>query len=524
MGSTGSTGAGQVQGNSHVGISNVGPIASGDLALRSLNVFVGKGNTGKSMLATLIYALHNFFKHSGEFGAHTSLINSESIGNLSESEIRALVSDVEKSLNDAQREASSSGGRKFRVDLPRKLIRLATAIFDEQSSLFSREIERCFSVKLRELVRYRSRTPSEIRVSSQAGDERFGFNYDVKQGKLACICPTEFSITIDQQRFLHLKRDTRKLYELMSSKPDKLTYLFDFIDLISGFTEQLTERLLGSLRDDVHYLPADRAGMMHAHTVVAVSLVKAASMVGLRPDFERPILTGVVADFLEELILPDRSGMFTNGPRSFRSPTRGIETIASDIEKVLLEGSIRVDRGGFTDYPRIEYIPNGWKKSLPLKNASATVSELAPVVMFLRECVAKTDLLIVEEPEAHLHPALQVALTRILAMLVKSDVRVLLTTHSEWILDELSNIVIRSRLKIVRHEERPDRLRYVSLKPSEVGVWLFEHSNGSRKSSGSHVAEIKPDEETGLYPSGFDDVAIALHNEWAETFNLQDAK
>ena len=42
-------------------VSNFGPIAEGRIELRPFTVFVGPSNTGKSYLATLIYALHRFF-------------------------------------------------------------------------------------------------------------------------------------------------------------------------------------------------------------------------------------------------------------------------------------------------------------------------------------------------------------------------------------------------------------------------------------------------------------------------------
>ena len=38
-------------------VSNIGPIAEASVELRPLSVFVGPSNTGKSYLATLIYAL-----------------------------------------------------------------------------------------------------------------------------------------------------------------------------------------------------------------------------------------------------------------------------------------------------------------------------------------------------------------------------------------------------------------------------------------------------------------------------------
>ncbi len=42
-------------------VLNFGPIAKAKVKLRPLTVFVGPSNTGKSYLAILTYALHQFF-------------------------------------------------------------------------------------------------------------------------------------------------------------------------------------------------------------------------------------------------------------------------------------------------------------------------------------------------------------------------------------------------------------------------------------------------------------------------------
>ena len=48
-------------------VQNFGPIASADIDLRPLTVFVGQSNTGKTYLAALIYALHQNFEGFSRF-------------------------------------------------------------------------------------------------------------------------------------------------------------------------------------------------------------------------------------------------------------------------------------------------------------------------------------------------------------------------------------------------------------------------------------------------------------------------
>ncbi len=209
------------------------------------------------------------------------------------------------------------------------------------------------------------------------------------------------------------------------------------------------------------------------------------------------MLSGVLADFLEQLIEIDR----VSYPRR-----KAKQDLGKNIEDYILSGKISIERSTNIDYPRFAYRPRGWKKNLALANASSMVSELAPVVLYLRHMIEPGNVLIVEEPESHLHPAMQVAFTRQLAAIVKAGVRVIVTTHSEWLLEELANIVQRSRL--------PEAARAgdIALRPDQVGIWLFETK---QRPKGSMIREI-PLEDSGLYPSGYDEVASALHNAWAD--------
>ena len=179
-----------------------------------------------------------------------------------------------------------------------------------------------------------------------------------------------------------------------------------------------------------------------------------------------------------------------------------------------------VERSELIGYPRFTYHPNGWKDAVPLMNASSMVSELAPVVLYLRHLVGPDSVLIIEEPEFHLHPAMQVEFTRQLAMIVRSGIRLIVTTHSEWVLEELANTVQRSALPAARRKKIASA--DVALRPDDVGVWLFKQE---RRPNGSVVEEVKLDEEIGLYPTDYDAVSEALYNENAKIFNrIHDSK
>ena len=54
--------------------------------------------------------------------------------------------------------------------------------------------------------------------------------------------------------------------------------------------------------------------------------------------------------------------------------------------------------------------------------------------------------MIIDEPEAHLHPAAQQQMAAALSFMVRSGLRVLITTHSHYMVEQLSAFVNASKL------------------------------------------------------------------------------
>ena len=132
------------------------------------------------------------------------------------------------------------------------------------------------------------------------------------------------------------------------------------------------------------------------------------------------------------------------------------------------------------------------------------VSELAPLVLLLRSRIKPGDTLIIEEPEAHLHPGAQADIAVILARLVRAGVKVIITTHSDWLLQEIGNLILEGLID-EDTDEQPSWLR-----PEEVGAWHFQKD--------VPVKEITFHPRKGFSPKDYQDVAEGLYN---RSVNLQ---
>ncbi len=494
-----------VQGSVKLEVKNFGPIADAKIALRPLTVFVGPSNTGKSYLAILIYALHRFFsRHLDGLGlpgfrhfplGYDLFVDDEENQPTKET-LDGFLDWAKRTFGDE--EALSNAKSILIPDPIAGWVLSALTRLDALGGNLGNEVSRCFGVnETKELIRKGgSARNAQVVLRRGVSDDADPF---VQELRIHAQKPA-LKTKIPENTPIRLKNDDRSfsLRSFGSSYRMKMHIWkneypeLKALRLISNLSDFTATQVFAPLHLPAFYLPASRTGVMHAHQVVVSALIERATRAGLHQDTPTPLLSGVQADFLEQLIEIDsgQSGRETQNP------------LDKGIEKFILGGEVNVKKTE-TGYPRFTYRPETWKADLPLMNASSMVSELAPVVLYLRYVVRPGNVLIIEEPESHLHPAMQVEFTRQIAALVRARVRVLLTTHSEWVLEELANIVQSSNLP---------KDGDVDLRPDEVGVWLFQPKNRPR---GSIVKEI-PLNDSGLFPSGFDDVAAALHNDWAD--------
>ena len=480
--------------NYRLDVADFGPIARASVDFRPLTVFVGPSNTGKSYLAVLVYALHRCLAG----GTSGVLRRTKSLW------LPGLLEATSTSGLAANLRAWRWGGKEASATASTALAEQLLLALQRAPSLRARlaeEICRCFGTDdLGALNRRRtSNAGAIVRFAGPLGPRgslRWELAFDPGQEYLANLA---FDLDLTPQRpYPHSQEfDARSLDD------------FDLFYFAAQTVADQLRALSGAAGRPAYYLPADRTGVMHSHQVVVGTLVQSATTAGLRPSTDIPMLSGVLADFLNELI--------AIGNYYPRQRQKSQSELAEPLEQNLLQGAVLLRRNE-ANYPSFTYRPAGWDEELPLMRTSSMVSELAPVALYLRHVLNAGDVLIIEEPEAHLHPAMQTMLARELARLVRANVRVVLTTHSEWLLEQIANLVTLSQL--------PPQSRQgingadVALSPDEVGAWFFKPCKRPR---GSVVEELKLNPQTSTFPTDYDDVSLALYNDSATIFNRRQA-
>ena len=74
------------------------------------------------------------------------------------------------------------------------------------------------------------------------------------------------------------------------------------------------------------------------------------------------------------------------------------------------------------------------------------LSELAPVILVVKGSFCRSDHITIDEPEAHLHPAMQLRVASFLADVVGRGTGVVVTTHSDFFVGEVNNLIRSGKL------------------------------------------------------------------------------
>ena len=172
---------------------------------------------------------------------------------------------------------------------------------------------------------------------------------------------------------------------------------------------------------------------------------------------------------------------------------------------------------------KIFFEPNSADVGLEPSNASSMVAEILPLVLYLRHIIPQGEqhkadlrvqlnqeannngvLLIIEEPEAHVHPEVQIKLMEVLIKLIlqtNMKVKLMLTTHSDTMLDKLSNALIKG----------------------EIGQDRVQIQHLVMGPKGSYDAGDMTPTTDGIEDNNFTEAMNTLFNERADAFRKQEA-
>lgn len=119
----------------------------------------------------------------------------------------------------------------------------------------------------------------------------------------------------------------------------------------------------------------------------------------------------------------------------------------SPLNQALIECNARVNNGELKREGEkyLYHMCNG--ATIPLTATASSIKELSPLSLLINKFPVKGVSILFEEPEAHLHPSRQVKLADLLACIISAGGHLQVTTHSDYLIKRLNNLMKLSLLK-----------------------------------------------------------------------------
>jgi len=147
-----------------------------------------------------------------------------------------------------------------------------------------------------------------------------------------------------------------------------------------------------------------------------------------------------------------------------------------------------------------------------MDESSSAVRSLLDIGFYLKHSAQPGDLLMVDEPELNLHPEKQRRLARLFVRLLKANIKVFITSHSDYIIKEFNTLImihnggpdIEAILK--QYKYNPEE----SLDPEKIRVYIagdrsIRKKDRERKSHCMTLTPANVNPDNGIEAPSFDD-------------------
>lgn len=270
-------------------------------------------------------------------------------------------------------------------------------------------------------------------------------------------------------------------------------------------SDVMVEAAYGDWAGRVLLLPAERAGLNLFYRELnsrRAALLHHASQAEINPaELLRDIFVSrypqPIADYIDLL----------NGMTQLKRDAGDRQDLAARLQKdVLSIKGYHIDRQG-----NVSFTPRRSDRKISLHLGSSVIKSLFGLWFFLEHLAAKGDVLMIDEPELNLHPENQRRLARLLARLVNLGVKVVLSTHSDYMIREFNNLLMMGSGKGQRRQRALD-LHYddgEALGSEQVAAYAFTDKG---------VERIAMDPDEGLLARTFDDVIERMNHANQEIF------
>ena len=201
-------------------------------------------------------------------------------------------------------------------------------------------------------------------------------------------------------------------------------------------------------------------------------------------------------------ILPIRESLaFADDIKEISKNMGEFSCLADEIEQHILNGEFLIDK-----YGQIFFISNKAKtKKISLDMAASSIKTLVGLTLFLRHQAKKGMTIFIDEPELNLHPNAQVHIAKIIVKMINSGLKVFISTHSDYIVRELNNMIIAHAIEYKKYCDSQ-----LHLDKSDIAVTRLYYKEANSRKLTTEYVKIEND---GFTVPSIDDVIMDQNDE-----------
>ena len=473
-------------------VKNFAKIKEAEIELAPFTLFIGDNNSGKSYLMTLIYGLMKYTSNI----VNIIFENKKLLNSIEEySKVKNIIDNYINSLNFS---------KTVQLDIEEDITLKEYEII-EFINLFNVLLNK----NIKNVVNYIFNTNNDEIIL-----ENIILNFDCYTDKLFSIEKTK---VIDRNMkeinsISILYNDTGAGYNFSEDNIDYTSIIKIFLNFIINTYFNIFYIYNGM---NTYFLPVSRTGFILSYTdIIKSSIELKYDTYAFDKENQKNNLPRPVIDFLYNLV--DLTNTKTKTIRKEKNTNKRIENKIFDIIKMLetniIDGQIDVNEETSHIYYKPKHIYNSDVSEFAIYLSSAVITELAPLILFLKY-YGNYKNIIMEEPEISLHPYLQQQLTRAFIKLVNSGKNVLITTHSDTIVQHINNMIKLNANEKKRQKKLMEKYKYDEddiISEDKIRMYQFD-----TKEDGTEVKALESS-KYGFEAPTFNEILIKISEEIQE--------
>lgn len=237
---------------------------------------------------------------------------------------------------------------------------------------------------------------------------------------------------------LSTPQDIKNKKEAESRQRDVTTSLILFI---SGFISSYS-----FMRP--HIVSSERTGAllfqveMDRSTIAIDEIMRSLGNLEIAPNDKKQLMSGLL-DILYSTRsrLPVPVNMNVKDVRDI-AKTKEKQSRIAELHPEIIEILDYMNGGEFIiDDNELKFLQKDSSQTFTISSTSSSIKSIFLIDLIIRHKVAADEIILIDEPELNLHPDNQRLMARLIVRLINAGVKVLITTHSDFLIREINNAI-----------------------------------------------------------------------------------